>query len=936
MSIARSTLNRKLLRLVLGVQLMVAIATIGSVAWVNLRQEQRRLKEIEAQVQETIATKANAMVDNHALAMRGLVLDNTFTDIQKLVQHAVREDRDVIYGVFVSADGTPWAYASPTLPDGEPQDFLKQWTELSLSPDSWKNDKPRRREVMQFKQRVIEVSRPVIDNGEVLGMVCYGFSTEPLRLALEQVRADSRSALKTTLGSITLAVLLSTLIGFFLVKRAASRIVRPLESLTKAAQAIASGEKGVRVHVQTHDELEVLASAFNHMQQANEDALTQLSKAMDAALEASRLKGEFLANMSHEIRTPMNGIVGVSRLILRMPLEGKLRRYAETIETSANALMTIVNDILDFSKMEAGKYTLQSVAFDPTVLLQEVAELQSSRAADKALELIYRRAPNVPQMVTGDPDRYRQILNNLVGNAVKFTDHGEVFIELSVDEQREDSVVLRTIVQDTGIGINEGATARLFDAFSQVDGSMVRRHGGTGLGLAISKHLAELMGGKIGVKSEPGVGSTFWFTIEVQRSDAPTCPVPRRFVENRRALVVEANRRWARIIQEHMETWGLQCDVVQDGQPALERLRDKMHENPYDVAVIGAQLRDLSIELFVRELRGIPGAKKLPLIVLTQLGVNATLTEVANEVIAQIAKPLRLSELYNCLLRTFAGSPRASGAPRLAPRPPNTGRGRLLIVDDNEINRYVAAEQIDDAGFEADVACNGQEAVDMVKATRYAAVLMDCQMPVMDGYTAAQRIREWEADRQHTPIIALTAHAMVGERDKVLAAGMDDYLSKPLKPHSLERMLDRYVRIETQTAIAINSQPAPLELDTTIHRSGRLSTLFIMHAPKTLAEVDAALAAEDAGAARASAHKLKGSCLAIGAVPMADAAEAVQRAAEALDLAAARQRTSELHTRLSDVIALLSKELADAGAVKPRTGSSKPPPSLRVYGEVQE
>jgi signal transduction histidine kinase/CheY-like chemotaxis protein len=925
---AGSSLNRKLLRLALGVQLLVAIATLGSVAWVNLRQEQRRSREIEAQVRESIATRANVMVDNHALALRGLVLDNAFTDIQKLVEHAVGADHDVLYGVYVSVDGKPGAYASPTLPRGEPRDFAKQWTELSLPADSWKSDRQSQRETTQFGQKVLEVSRPVIDEGEVLGVIYYGFSTQPLLQALDQVRAESRSALTNALTSITLAVLLTTLLGFVLAKRAASRITRPLESLTQAAQTIAAGEKGVRVQVKTQDELEVLAGAFNRMQEANEDAMAQLNKAMEAALVASRLKSEFLANMSHEIRTPMNGIIGVSRLMLRLPLEGKLRRYAETVETSANSLMTIINDILDFSKMEAGKYTLQSVAFDPAATLQEVAELQSSRAWDKGLELVCRQAPGLPQLVVGDPDRYRQVLNNLVGNAVKFTDHGEVFIELSVDEEKDGSLILRTIVQDTGIGIKESELSKLFDAFSQVDGSMVRRHGGTGLGLAISRHLTELMGGKIGVKTEPGVGSTFWFTIEVKPAGAPKRRQLNMFPEGRRALVVEANRRWARIIQEHTEAWGLRCEVLQDGQPALERLRSASNDQRYDVAVVGAQLRDISIEAFVRELRGVPGAQTMPLIVLTQLGANATLSEVEREVTAQIAKPLRLSELYNCIVGSLSGNIRMSSGAHLQAPVVRADRGRLLIVDDNEINQYVAIEQVEQAGFEADVASNGEIAVAKVKANRYVAVLMDCQMPVMDGYTATRLIREWEGDRQHTPIIALTAHAMVGEREKVLSAGMDDYLSKPLKPQSLERMLDRYVTSATGDMCPANEpEPGPAELDSTITRSPRLSALFIAHAPKTLDDLDAALAAGDAAAARASAHKLKGSCLAIGAALLAQAAEAVQQASEAKDLDSARQHAAELTAKFPGVLARLTQELAEAGekSVPPRSAGSKPP-----------
>jgi signal transduction histidine kinase/CheY-like chemotaxis protein len=923
----RNSLNRKLLRLVLGVQLLVAIATLGSAVGVNLRQERRRLSEIEAQVRDGIRSKANVMVDNHALAMHSLALDLAFTDMQKLVEHAVAADRDVIYGVFVSAEGVPWAYSSPTVPTVGSEDLQKRSSELSLVPNSWKSNVPSHREVKRFGHRIVEVSRPVVDEGQVLGVIYYGFTTEPLDRALAQVRAESRNALTTTLSLIAIGVMLSTLVGFVWVSRASARIARPLGKLTDAADSIASGAKGVRVQVHTDDELEVLASAFNQMQQANENAMDQLSRAMEAALEASRLKGEFLANMSHEIRTPMNGIIGISKLILKLPLEPKLRRYAETIETSANSLMTIINDILDFSKMEAGKYTLQSLEFDPGILLQEVAELQSGRAWDKGVELVCRRAPDVPSFVIGDPDRYRQILNNLVGNAVKFTDQGEVFVDLSVDERRDGSIVLRTVVQDTGIGISEGAQAQLFDAFSQVDGSSVRRHGGTGLGLAISKQLAELMGGTIGLKSELGVGSSFWFTIEVRCSETRDRREVRKFPQGTRALVIEENRRWARIVREHMEAWGMSCDVVQDGRLALERLANKSDAGPYDIAVVGAQLRDIGIESFVRALRGLPGAARLPIIALTQLGANATLSEVEAELSAQLAKPLRLSELYNCIQRIFSDDVRGSGPPRVQERPQTAKRGRLLVVDDNETNQYVATEQALQAGFDVDVACNGEEAVAKVKAGHYAAVLMDCQMPIMDGYTATRLIREWEGSGRRTPIIALTAHAMVGERDKVLAAGMDDYLSKPLKPHTFEHMLERYVaKAPVPTAAAAGPDATAVELDPGMPRAARLSELFITHAPRTLAELDAALAKGDATAARASAHKLKGSCLVVGAGLAAESAFAVQRAADSADLDGALLHSRELRKLLDRVLVLLRGEVSSRRtAVTRPNGTSIPP-----------
>jgi signal transduction histidine kinase/CheY-like chemotaxis protein len=940
---ARNTLKQKLLRIVVGVLSMVAITTLGVVAWLNWRTEGSRLHEMETQVRTALANKARGLVDNQALALRGLVADNAFTDVQQLVERAVAGDKDIVYGVFVSADGSPWAYVSPTtrsMASADQQQRLEQWRELSIPEDAWKADKPSRRRVRLFGQDVFEVSRPVVDENEVLGMVRYGFSAKPLREALARVRSESRAALRSMLVSITLSALVCTLFGIFLIRRASSRIVRPLVLLTDAAERVAEGKTGVRVEVQADGELAVLAGAFNHMQQANEDAMRRLSDAMEAALEASRLKSEFLANMSHEIRTPMNGVIGMIRLILKMPLESKLRRYAETVDASAGALMTIINDVLDFSKMEAGKYTLQSVPFDPGGVLQEVAELFSGRACDKGLELAYRRERNVPQVVTGDPDRYRQILTNLVGNAIKFSERGEIFVDLSVDSADEGSYVLRTTVQDTGIGIGAEDQTRLFNAFSQVDGSMVRRYGGTGLGLAISKRLTEMMGGEIRVTSELGLGSTFTFTIRVRSSTAPTRATPVGLPVGRRALVVEASRRWCRIIEESMLAWGLSCDVFQDGKPALERVAQVGLEGRYDVVVIGALLQDLGIEAFVKSLRAIDGAKDVPLIALTPLGTSATLSEVEKDVTAQVPKPLRLSDLYDCLVTTFAGT-RLQSDHRVRTRNSRRCSRPILVVDDNEVNQFVAVEQVQDAGYEAEVACNGEQALARVREKDYAAVLMDCQMPVMDGYAAARAIRGLEGGSRHTPIIALTAHAMAGERDKVLAAGMDDYLSKPLRAQALERMLERYIgrgggrqdsdapEHRSSAADAPEHRRSVPELDMDVDRSERLSSLFIARVPDTLAELDAAVAAGDAQRAREKAHKLKGSCLAVGAGVMAGQAEALQHEAEHGQLGGAAEHAEKLRQQYERVAALLEEEIARSrpskGPPTPRSDSVSPP-----------
>jgi signal transduction histidine kinase/CheY-like chemotaxis protein/HPt (histidine-containing phosphotransfer) domain-containing protein len=855
------------------------------------------------------------LVENQALALRGFVVDNAFTDVQKLVQTAVTRDADIVYGVFLNADGSPWAYTSPTTqPIVDNTDAssaiakanLEKWVELGLPASSGKNKSATEGMSRQFGQEVLEVSRPVMDGEEVLGVIRYGLSTAPLHRALSHAQAESAHALRVTLTWLSSVVLFCTLLGFVLVSRAATRIVQPLMELKSATDRIASGEVGVRVN--TNDELQALAFAFNHMQQSNEDTMKRLHDAMEAALEASRLKGEFLANMSHEIRTPMNGVIGMIRLILKMPLEGKLRRYAETVDTSASALMTIINDVLDFSKMEAGKYTLQNVPFDAALVLQEVAELQSGRAYDKALELVYRKAANVPQIVSGDPDRYRQILNNLVGNAIKFTDQGEVFVELTLDSEDDEAYVLRTVVQDTGRGINKEDQSKLFSAFSQVDGSMVREHGGTGLGLAISKRLTDMMNGEIGLISDRGVGSKFWFTIRVERSQAPVRAALSSLPNGRRAIVVEASRRWSRIIEEHLLAWGLQCEVFQDGKPALAALKAAVGPRAFDIAVVGAQLRDVNIESFVRELRQIPTAQQLPLIVLTQLGAAATLSEVEKEVAAQISKPLRLSELYDCIVGTFAGTGLPMQQPRAKTRSVKNRGKRILVVDDNDINQFVATEQIEALGFAADVASNGAEAVAAVKANQYAMVLMDCQMPVMDGYTAARTIREWEGNQRHLPIIALTAHAMAGERDKVLAAGMDDYLSKPLRTHSLERMLDRYLGDDVPANDVMPQEEATgpkLELDTSLELSPKLVDLFISRVPDNLSELDASVKIKDAKRIREKAHKLKGSCLAVGAEAMAYEAELLQNESEQGHLELAEQRAKTLWEQYDRVCILL-------------------------------
>ncbi|HTV24594.1 MAG TPA: ATP-binding protein, partial [Polyangiaceae bacterium] len=588
--------------------------------------------------------------------------------------------------------------------------------------------------------------------------------------------------------------------------------------------------------------------------------------------------------------------------------------------------MIIINDILDFSKMEAGKYELTSVRFDPGLVLQEVAELMAPRAHQKGLELVCHRGGDVPRGVTGDPDRYRQILNNLLGNAVKFTEHGEVSVELSLEQRRETGVVLRTVVHDTGIGIAPEHHQKLFDAFSQVDGSSMRAYGGTGLGLAISRRLVEMMGGQIGFTSEAGIGSSFWFTIEVADTDFPASELRTAPLAGRRALIVEGSPGWRRVLDGHAAEWNLGVESFAEAEAALARCREvTKRASGFDVAIVATPPRDLSSEEFVKQLRQTPLGARLPILALTQLGRAALPVELDAEIPVQVQKPLRPRELLEGLVALLSGSERlslSSTGPsarpardsqhqqqRRASSAPAKHLGRaILIVDDSEVNRFVASEQVIRAGYDAVTANNGAEAVERVKTQRFAAVLMDCQMPVLDGYSAAAQIRAWEAGQSHVPIIALTAHAMRGEKEKVLAAGMDDYLTKPLRSNVLERTLALHLETEARTQHSSHPPAPPVELDPEVPRSSKLVRLFIDRMATQLDSLDAAISAPDRETLGQIAHKIKGGCLSVGAQRMAQVAASLEDEAASLDPDALRERALVLRRHYQAVTALIATE----------------------------